>query len=88
MGGLEEHLPSYVEARKEELACGGLPLPKHLYVACVCACGGEYVGCTLYTSMSESVLISICVHPFLMGPKYSSTVLKQATIALEITLAV
>ena len=48
MGGLEEHLPSYVEARKEELACGGLPLPKHLvvHVACVCACGGEHVGTT------------------------------------------
>ena len=32
MGGLEEHLPSYAEARREGPACEGLPLPEHLYV--------------------------------------------------------
>ena len=30
MGGLEEHLLSYVEVRKEGLVCEGLPLPEHL----------------------------------------------------------
>ena len=52
MGGLEEHLLSYIEVRTEELVYGGLPLPEHLmYMVCVCACmcmcvyGGIWVCC-------------------------------------------